>query len=62
MLSNYEFVWAGYDIAQTRYIEDCIGARVVSNDLFPQRSAMTKVEFMITKITFFLQMFENQQK
>ena len=33
MLSNHEFVWAGYDITQTRYIEDCIGARVVSNDL-----------------------------
>ena len=23
------FVWAGYDITQTRYIEDCIGVRVV---------------------------------
>ena len=34
MLSNDVFVWAGYDITQTRYIEDCIGARVVSNDLF----------------------------
>ena len=33
MLSNHVFVWAGYDIIQTRYIEDCIGARVVSNDL-----------------------------
>ena len=33
MFSNHEFVWAGYDITQTRYIEDCIGARVVSNDL-----------------------------
>ena len=33
MLSNHEFVWACYDITQTRYIEDCIGARVVSNDL-----------------------------
>ena len=30
MLSNDVFVWAGYDIIQTRYIEDCIGARVVS--------------------------------
>ena len=30
MLSDHEFVWAGYDIIQTRYIEDCIGARVVS--------------------------------
>ena len=34
MLSNDVFVWAGYDIIQSRYIEDCIGARVVSNDLF----------------------------
>ena len=34
MLSNDVFVWDGYDIIQTRYIEDCIGARVVSNDLF----------------------------
>ena len=33
MLSNHEFVLAGYDIIQIRYIEDCIGARVVSNDL-----------------------------
>ena len=33
MLSNDVFVWAGYDIIQTRYIEDCIGIRVVSNDL-----------------------------
>ena len=33
MLSNDVFVWAGYDITQTRYIKDCIGARVVSNDL-----------------------------
>ena len=33
MLSNHEFVWAGYDITQTKHIEDCIGARVVSNDL-----------------------------
>ena len=33
MLSNDVFVWAGYDIIQARYIEDCIGARVVSNDL-----------------------------
>ena len=33
MLSNDVFVWAGYDIIQNRYIEDCIGARVVSNDL-----------------------------
>ena len=31
MLSNDVFVWAGYDIIQSRYIEDCIGARVVSN-------------------------------
>ena len=30
MLSKDVFVWAGYDITQTRYIEDCIGARVVS--------------------------------
>ena len=34
MLSNHEFVWAGYDITQTKYIEDCIGAWVVPNDLF----------------------------
>ena len=34
MLSNDVFVWAGYDITQIRYIEDCIGARVVSNELF----------------------------
>ena len=33
MLSNYEFVFAGYDLIQTRYSEDCLGARVVSNDL-----------------------------
>ena len=33
MLSNDVFVWAGYDITQIIYIEDCIGARVVSNDL-----------------------------
>ena len=30
MRSNDVFVWAGYDITQTRYIDDCIGARVVS--------------------------------
>ena len=30
MLSNDVFVCAGYDITQTSYIEDCIGACVVS--------------------------------
>ena len=30
MLSNDVFVWAGYDITKTRYIEDSVGARVVS--------------------------------
>ena len=33
MLSNDVFVWAGYDIIQTRYINDCIDASVGSNDL-----------------------------
>ena len=42
MLSNDVFVWTGYDITQTRYIEDCIGERVVSNELFSTEICLHK--------------------
>ena len=61
MLSNHEFVWAGYDIIQTRYIEDCIRARVVSTDAFSQRSAVANVDFMMTKITKFSKILEKSR-
>ena len=62
MLSNHEFVWAGYDIIQTRYIEDCIGARVVSNDLFLTEICRHKGRRHDDKTAIFSKILENCRK